>query len=228
MGNQEKNPSGAAAPAIHIGSERGIMNPILRMDIDMTVPKPSGRDRHETQEMLRHWHAVVPNDRLAHLVKDATRSLVRALKMRLAEHNVSFGYWAYLRILWETDGLTQKQLSIQAGLMEPTTFAAVKAMEKLGYVVRQQMPENRKNVHVFLTDEGRRLKDVLIPLAVEVNQVSVKGLKEQELETARRVLLTMIENLAVDEAGSINPSHRVPSTRELGRLINERGERRGR
>ncbi|MFK4136311.1 MarR family winged helix-turn-helix transcriptional regulator [Pseudomonas luteola] len=190
----------------------------------MTGRKPLGQKQPETQEMLRYWHDVVPNDRLAHLVKDATRALVRALQMRLTEHGVSFGHWAFLRILWETDGLTQKQLSTQAGLMEPTTFAAVKAMEKLGYVVRQQMPDNKKNVHVFLTDEGRRLKDVLIPLALEVNEVSVAGLKEQDVETARHVLLTVIENLANAEASSINPSHRVPSTREVGRMINERGE----
>ncbi|UCM29476.1 MarR family transcriptional regulator [Pseudomonas sp. PS1(2021)] len=190
----------------------------------MTARKPSGHEQRETQEILRHWHDVVPNDRLAHLVKDATRSLVRALQMRLTEHDVSFGHWAFLRILWESDGLTQKQLSTQAGLMEPTTFAAVKAMEKLGYVVRQQMPENKKNVHVFLTEEGRRLKDVLIPLALEVNEVSVRGLKEQDIEIARHVLLTVIENLANAEANSINPSHRVPSTREVGRMINERSE----
>ena len=56
--------------------------------------------------------------------------------MRLAEHQVAFGHWAFLRILWETDGLTQRELSVQAGVMEPTTFAAIKAMEKLGYVAR--------------------------------------------------------------------------------------------
>ena len=32
-----------------------------------------------TQVILRHWREAVPDDRLAHLVKDATRALVRAL-----------------------------------------------------------------------------------------------------------------------------------------------------
>ena len=46
-----------------------------------------------TQSILRHWREAVPDDRLAHLVKDATRALVRALQMRLAAHAVSFGHW---------------------------------------------------------------------------------------------------------------------------------------
>ena len=56
--------------------------------------------------ILRHWREAVPNDRLAHLVKDATRVLNRALQLRLAAHEVPFGHWTFLRILWEHDGLT--------------------------------------------------------------------------------------------------------------------------
>lgn len=178
----------------------------------------------EAAQMLRHWHESVPNDRLAHLVKDATRAMVRALQMRLAEHSVSFGHWTFLRILWETDGLTQRELSDQAGVMAPTTFAAVTAMEKLGLVERQQRPENKKNTHVYLTAEGRALKDKLVPLAEEVNEVSVTGLSERDIKTARKVLLAIIENLAEDESDSTNPMRRVPSTRELGRIIAERGD----
>jgi DNA-binding MarR family transcriptional regulator len=196
----------------------------VKLDIVTNRTKAADLAPRETAEMLRHWHDAVPNDRLAHLVKDATRSLVRALQMRLAEHEVSFGHWTFLRILWETDGLTQRELSTQAGVMEPTTFAAVKAMEALGYVERQQMPDNRKNVHVFLTPAGRALKKKLVPLAEEVNEISVAGLSERDILTARKVLLAVIENLAEDESGSTNPLRRVPSTREIGRLIAGRGE----
>jgi MarR family transcriptional regulator, organic hydroperoxide resistance regulator len=190
----------------------------------MTRKKPVAGAPRETAEMLRHWHDTVPNDRLAHLVKDATRSMVRALQMRLAEHSVSFGHWTFLRILWETDGLTQRELSEQAGVMQPTTFSAVTAMEKLGLVERQQLPDNKKNVHVFLTPEGRALKKKLVPLAEEVNEISVSGLSERDINTARKVLLAIIENLAEDESGSTNPMRRVPSTRALGRLITERAD----
>src|SRR5881392_3167173 len=105
--------------------------------------------RSPTDAVLRHWRDAVPNDRMAHLVKDATRALVRALQMRLAEHDVSFGHWTFLRILWESDGLTQRELSREAGVMEPTTFAALKAMATRGYVVRRQLAGNRRKVHVF-------------------------------------------------------------------------------
>jgi DNA-binding MarR family transcriptional regulator len=183
-------------------------------------------EKHPTQDILRHWREAVPEDRLAHLVKDATRALVRALQMRLVEHGVSFGHWTFLRILWEHDGPTQRELSEQAGVMEPTTFSALKAMEKLGYVTRRQLPENRKNIYVFLTPKGRALKEKLVPLAEDVNRVAVAGISAEDVSRSREILLAIIENLARDELQTGNGARRVPSTRELARLVaNGKGRR---
>src|SRR5260370_17138127 len=123
------------------------------------APRPTRRAADEgTEAILRHWREAVPHDRLAHLVRDATRGLLRAMQMRLTKYGVSFGHWAFLRILWERDGLTQRELSVEAGLMEPTTYSALTAMEKLGYITRRRMRDNRKNVYVFLTPEGKALR----------------------------------------------------------------------
>jgi DNA-binding MarR family transcriptional regulator len=184
----------------------------------VTRPKRSAPEA-TTEAILRHWREAVPNDRLAHLVKDATRALGRALQMRLTQHAVSFGHWTFLRILWETDGLTQRELSERAGVMEPTTFSALKALQKLGYVIRRQLPDSRKKVYVFLTPKGRALKSKLVPLAEEVNETAVRGVAAADISATRRTLLALIENLARDEIQSINKRRRMPSTRELARLV---------
>src|SRR5246127_4076277 len=175
---------------------------------------------NDTQTVLRHWREAVPNDRLAHLVKDAARALVRALQARLAEHKVSFGHWTFLRILWEHEGLTQRELSDEAGVMEPTTFSALNAMEKLGYVVRRPSPTSRKEVHVYLTPQGRALKTKLVPLAEDVNAVALRRVEPGDIAATRRTLLALIANLAADEAQSLTLRRRIPSTRELSRLLN--------
>ena len=169
----------------------------------------------DTQDILRYWREAVPNDRLAHLVKDATRALVRALQVRLAGHSVSFGHWTFLRVLWEGDGLTQRELSARAGVMEPTTFAALKAMERLGYVRRRKLNGDRKKMFVFLTAKGRGLRERLVPLAEDVNRIAVAGVRRADVTAARAALLAIIENLARDEADA---DKRMPSTRMIARL----------
>ncbi len=175
---------------------------IVSKDQDVSPPPSQrARDAHEAQvaqRVLRRWHEAVPNDRMAHLVKDATRAFLRALQVRLAAHDVQMGHWTFLRILWERDGLTKRELSIEAGVMEPTTFIALRAMEGLGYVTLEQRPDNRKNVYVFLTPAGKRLRKVLVPLAEQVNAVALQGLNSADLATTRRALLLMIDNLMRD------------------------------
>lgn len=169
----------------------------------------------DTQAILRHWREAVPDDRLAHLVKDATRALVRALTMRLAEHAVSFGHWTFLRILWEGDRLTQRELSERAGVMEPTTFSALKAMERLGYIRRRKFAGDRKKVYVLLTAKGRALRRHLVPLAEDVNRVAVRGVRTSAIATTRAVLLSIIENLDRDEHIA---DMKMPSTRALAKF----------
>jgi MarR family transcriptional regulator, organic hydroperoxide resistance regulator len=189
--------------------------------------RPKRTDADETQAILRHWQKAVPNDRLAHLVKDATRALLRALQMRLAGHGVSIGHWIFLRILWEADGITQRDLSERAGVTEPTTFSALMAMEKLGFVTRRQLPDSRKKIYVFLTPKGRLLRSRLVPLADQVNEIAVQGVPTADVAATRRTLLAVLENLARDEIEAADRL-RVPSTRELGRLAQGSQDRAGR
>ena len=79
------------------------------------------------------------------------------------------------------------------------------------------MEGNRKKLFIFLTAEGKALRDVLVPLAEDVNRVAVGDVSPQLIEATRRTLLAMIQNLADDEASALDDGRRMPATRELGR-----------
>jgi DNA-binding MarR family transcriptional regulator len=182
----------------------------------------AGRRRAEPpamQSVLRHWLETAPNDRLAHLLRDVVRGFYRALQVRLAEHGVSHGHWSFLRVLWEGDGMTQRELSMRAGLTEPTAFHALRALESLGYVTRRAVGERRRRVLVFLTPEGHALRPTLEPLAQEVNAIAVRGIVESDIAATRRTLLAIVENLASDELETTRSDRRMPSTRELSRRL---------
>lgn len=161
----------------------------------------------------RKWREAVPNDRLAHLVKDLLRGLTRALQMRLMDHSVSYGYWAFLRVLWEQDGITQRELSKFVGVTEPTTYSALLAMESLGYITREKRSSNMRNVCVCLTQKGRAFKDTLIPLAEQLNSVAIRGIPPSNVAIFRKTILAMIENLELDD---IELNRSLPPLRKIG------------
>ena len=144
------------------------------------------------------WHNDIPNDRMAHLVRNARHLLSKSLQSRLAEHDVSFGHWTFLRILWVTEGLTQKELSDQAGVMEPTTFTALKAMGSKRMIERRRMNDNQRKMHIYLTAKGRKLKDKLTPLAEEINRIALANVSSNDISATRRTLLAIVNNLIID------------------------------
>lgn len=135
---------------------------------------------------------------MAHLIKDAFRFTSSALRKRLGKHAVQYGHWTLLRILWQTDGVTQRQLSDRAGISEPATFYALQAMEKLGYVTRQKMPDNRKQIRVFLTPKGAALRAQSVAAAEDVNRLALAGISSEDVAATRRTLLALVGNLAAD------------------------------
>ena len=147
-----------------------------------------------------HWRELLHDERLTHLIRTAFRGTSAALQRRLKAHGVAYGHWTFLRILWQTDGLTQRQLSVQAGVTEASSVTALQAMEKLGYIARQKLPENRKEVRIFVTPRGVALRPLILGCAEDVNEVVADGIAEEDLAITRRTLLAIIDNLERDAA----------------------------
>ena len=165
------------------------------------------------------WRERMAGERCHHLIRLAARAFARSVQLRLGEHSVAFGQWLFFCILWQKDGLTQRELSELAGVMDPTTVAALRGMEKLGFIRRGRKPANQRRTYIYLTAKGRLLKGKIIPIAVEVNDVATEGIGAADLATTRRTLVAMVENLMRDDVRSADQKRRVISTRELGRII---------
>lgn len=133
---------------------------------------------------------------VAFLLRDTQRALSRLLSARIAEYGVSIGQWYFLRTLWDEDGLTQRELSLRVGMMEPTTVTALNGMEQNGLVRRVRNPHDRRKMNIFLTDRGRALKAQLVPIEAELNRLAVEGISARDAEALERVLRQILKNLS--------------------------------
>jgi MarR family transcriptional regulator, organic hydroperoxide resistance regulator len=132
---------------------------------------------------------------IGHLLRQAHRTFNKVLQARIAVEHVTIGMWNYLRILWDEDGLTQRELSRRARMLESTVVPALALLERRGLVVRERDSHDRRRSFVYLTKRGRQLKNVLGPLARETNQIALQGISTEEEATLRRILGTLTENL---------------------------------
>lgn len=136
-----------------------------------------------------------PEDSLGFLVRDAHRAFSKQLGARIADYGVTIGMWYFLRVLWEEDGLSQRELSRRIGMMEPTTVSAIDTMEKRGFVTRRVDQRDKRRRLVQLTPKGRKLKQKLLPLAYDVNLVAAEGFGPDEIEALQSLLSRLKQNM---------------------------------
>ncbi|AWK86977.1 MarR family winged helix-turn-helix transcriptional regulator [Azospirillum thermophilum] len=166
--------------------------------------KSAGPKNVEGAETLAPCVPVRQDDTLLQVVRDVNRAFARTVQARIASYGVSMGHWFFLRALWEEDGLTQRQLSHRAGMMEPTTVTAINAMEEQDLVQRVRNAHDRRKVNVFLTAKGRALRDEVLPGVADIATQATRGVESQEIAQAIDILRRIGTNLGVT-AGERSP-----------------------
>jgi DNA-binding MarR family transcriptional regulator len=134
-------------------------------------------------------------------VREVWRSFARCLQPRIAREGVSIGMWFALRMLWDEDGTTQRELGERVGINGPTMVIAINSMERAGLVKRVQNRADRRKINIFLTERGRKLKRKLWPMAAEVLALGLSGLSRNQVYSLNKMLLQIRLNLEHDHFG---------------------------
>jgi DNA-binding MarR family transcriptional regulator len=139
-----------------------------------------------------------PGRSIGYLLRDCNRRFIKALEAKIGPHGILVGQWFFLRELWVEDGLTQAELSSRVGMKAPTTVVAIRRMVEDGLVVRRKDSEDRRKLRICLTDKGRRSRDVLLPLAHDVNIAATEGFSKEEVRQFQSLFDRLKENLSND------------------------------
>jgi DNA-binding MarR family transcriptional regulator len=136
-----------------------------------------------------------PAESSGYLVRDAHRAFQRLLERRIVAYGVTRGQWYFLRVLWNEDGLTQRELSARVGMMEPTTVIALRGMEKSGLIRRLRSRDDKRRSYVWLTPKAQRMRKQLLALARGITEEAQEGISRGDLLHFRRVIARMTANL---------------------------------
>ena len=151
--------------------------------------------RRPTKRPAFRWLDFPPAESSGYLVRDAHRAFQRLLERRIAAYGVTRGQWYFLRVLWNEDGLTQRELSARVGMMEPTTVIALRGMEKSGLIRRLRSRDDKRRSHVWLTPKAQRMRKGLLALARGITVEAQEGISRGDLLRFRRVIARMTANL---------------------------------
>lgn len=178
------------------------------------APAPATPPSQHSPLLDRHLSDRL-TDSLGFLIVDSGRYVKRSLYARIAYHGIRGGAWFLLRVLFQRDGLTQRELAGRLGLMEPSVQEMLRAMERDGLVTRQRDEQDRRKVRIRLTERARELEPALMGIAEEVNTLMLSGLNAAEEALLKLLLRKVRETLSadVDALATVLPEEPVPSSR---------------
>ena len=135
------------------------------------------------------------SDSIAYLLRNSYRVFARALQERIQSEGIPIGSWPFLRHLWQQDGITQRELTKAVGLMQPNTNAALKQLQRRGWVKQTRDGKDKRKIRIHLTPKGRELSDRAFPLALQARAQALAGFSDEETATLRSLLKRITKNL---------------------------------
>lgn len=148
--------------------------------------------KDKTSFYLDPFHSV------GYLSRINFRAFSKALEKLTEPHGVTVGQWRILRVLWEEDGITQREISDRVGITEATAVKSLAGLEASGLITREVDKSDRRKMVTRLTAKAKTLKKKLIPFVVDVNERALKGVSRKDIDTVRRVLAQTYLNLTAD------------------------------
>ena len=103
--------------------------------------------------------------------------------------------WVMLKIISETDAISQKELAQKSYRDTASITRTLDLLEKKGYTIREQIPNNRRAYNICLTKQGNKFIEKNMSLIKKHRQKSIENLTKDELKTLSEILSKIRENM---------------------------------
>ena len=113
----------------------------------------------------------------------------------LAEVGLHVGQEMVLLHLWQRDGLTPSELAEALGVEPPTVTNMLSRMERAGLLKRCRDPEDARCTRVYLTEQGRELREPVERCWEAVEEHALSGVTAEEEALLRDLLVRLHDNL---------------------------------
>lgn len=131
------------------------------------------------------------------IISRTPMAVSRALNLCLKKRRISITkeQLSILVILWKEDGYSQQFLAEKTHRDKPGVTRLLDSLERQKLVTRRVHPFDRRTNLIFLTEEGKRLEQIVTESMRETVEMATKGISEEDAKTLKRILGVIFKNL---------------------------------
>jgi DNA-binding MarR family transcriptional regulator len=99
-----------------------------------------------------------------------------------------------LHVLREEAGLSQREIGNILFKDKPNVSRMLDSLERKRLIFRQ--PTDRRRFSIFLTEEGKKLAEEILPIGLQLEEQSINGLLAREIESLESILNKIYGNVS--------------------------------
>ena len=149
------------------------------------------------------------NQELPRLLRAAYFGMHRASDAHFSRSGVTADQFVLLACLAEKDAITQQELARRASSDPSTIRAMLVLLEGRSLVTRERRPDDSRARVVTLSAKGRRLFERLLEASEPIRVQMLSGFSADEGRLLVGCLRRLIDNMAVEKAGSAQSGNQV-------------------
>lgn len=150
----------------------------------------------EQQLTVEQRRQVLAPYSIGYRIKLLSQLMTRKFQELMEPFGLTPFHWLVLCCLWEEDGLPTCSIGEKLQQVGGTITGVLDRMEERGLVRRERDVDDRRIWRIWLTPEGKQLEEVLPPLAMQVREQALKGIRSQEREQLSQLIDQVIANMS--------------------------------
>ena len=127
-----------------------------------------------------------------------SKEIIKRYKPFLDELDLTYTQYITMMVLWERKEMNVKELGEHLYLDSGTLTPLLKKLEAKGYITRQRMKTDERNVLIQITQAGEYLKEDAVHIPGEMSQCV--NLEPQEAKVLYILLRKILKQLKEEEA----------------------------
>ncbi len=132
---------------------------------------------------------------MGHITENSMKEISDAFGRRLKKSGITRIQWIALYYINANQNITQRELSKLMFVKDSSVGRLLDRLERDNMIKRIRNKEDRRNINIILTEEGKTKIDALIPEGDKFNNKLIEGLTEGELRIFEKVVFTMVRNI---------------------------------
>ena len=140
---------------------------------------------------MKNWKNVSAG----YLANHAARLFATALARQIRPMGLAPGQFMLLLELWESDGITQRDLMTRLDIEQATIANTLMRMERDGLVVRRCHPSDSRSQTIHITRRARDLQESAVAAAEEINATALASLSQREQAAFLKAMQSVIAAL---------------------------------